>query len=116
MFNRVLAAVGVAALGAGVLIAPAQSVARGGAAGGFHPGFVRSHPFAPTHSLAPTPIVAPSHTVAPTHTVAPGFTRFPLRAAFAPHHRGFWYGGLPDASGIVGPLYGSYYDPLDDDY
>src|SRR5437588_3070959 len=99
MFNRVLAAVCAALLGASVLIAPAQSAARGGAvggfragggfraAGGFHRAFVRPRPFVRTHA---------------------GLKRFfPARAAFARHHRRFWYGGVPYAAGVVAPLYGS---------
>jgi len=103
MFSRVLMIMCAGVLSAGVLMAPADSDARGGVAGGFHaaggfrgpgkfhPAFVRRHLSVPIHG---------------------GFRRFfPARAALLRRHRGFWFGGFPYAVGV--PVYGSYYDPSD---
>jgi len=129
MFSRVLAALCAAALVAGGLTGSAESAARGGVAagfrgaGGFHPPFVRPHSTVPTHNAVPPRAAAPSHVPVPPRTTGPTHTGFkpflPSRAAFARHHRGFWYrgrywyGGLPYAAGVAGPFYGSYYDPSD---
>jgi hypothetical protein len=129
MCNRVLAAVCAGALGASVLTVPVESAARGGVAGGFrgagafHPSFVRPHSFVPPHSAAAPHAAVRSHVAVPRGAAVPPNASvkpfLPARAAFTRRHRGFanrgrfWYGGLAYTDGIVGPFYGSYYDPSD---
>jgi hypothetical protein len=113
MFNRISAAACAAAL-VGMLAAPAESSARGGAvaaghAGGLHP-VVRS-----IHRVHP-PFV---HEHRAPVTRRAFVQRHAFHAAARRHHRatfgllGFYGYGLPVTYADDGAFYGSYYDPSD---
>jgi hypothetical protein len=109
MFSRVCAAACAAALGVGVLAAPAESAARGGGVamgriGGFHAARPMQHGHPP---FVHVPHAVPLHgAVAHVHATNPA----------ARHQRAiFTFGGygFPLTYGDNGAFYGSYYDPSD---
>ena len=124
MFYRISVAACAAAV-AGMLWAPAQSNARGGAGvghGGFRPVM---HPVPRIHfPLVPRPRPLPQPRPLPLvhkHPVSfvhhPFAHRHPFHTFARRHHRGI-YGGLPSYGWPVtyggdSPFYGSYYDPSD---
>jgi hypothetical protein len=123
MFSRVFAAACAAALGAGAMIGPSESFARGGAAsakGGAasfgHVGGARSAGVRPSHvGVRPfhhgrTPFLHARH--APHGRGA--FVRVhEFRAAALRHYRAIYSFGLPLTYADSGPFFGSYYDPSD---
>jgi hypothetical protein len=118
MFYRISAAACAAAV-AGMLLAPAQSNARGGAAvghGGFRPVM---HPvprihFPRVHEPRRFPLVH-KHPVPFIHH--PFAHRHPFHDFARRHHRAIYgglpYYGLPLTYGDNSPFYGTYYDPSD---
>jgi hypothetical protein len=112
MFSRICAAACAAALGAGVLAAPAESSARGGAVapgriGGFH----APRPVQPWHP----PFARVPHAVPPMLHGAVARVHAARRGAQR-HHGAistFDGSGFPLTYGDNGAFYGSYYDPSD---
>jgi hypothetical protein len=112
MFSRVCAAACAAALGIGVLAAPAESSARGG---GVAPGRIGAfHPPQPMPHGHP-PFARVPHAIPPTLHGA--VARVHAGHLGAQRHRGTLYTfdgyGFPLTYGDNGAFYGSYYDPSD---
>jgi hypothetical protein len=112
MFSRVCAAACAAALGVGVLAAPAESSARGGGAamgriGGFHPPRPMPHGHPPV-ARVPRAVPPVLHgAVARVHAAHPAARR---NQGAVSTFDGY---GYPLTYGDNGAFYGSYYDPSD---